>query len=149
MSDITVLNKVLGVREREKQKAQKEQIQAENEFTKIATQLYELLKSKEQAEARLQDGLSEASSIADMKNMSLYIQTLINKIPSLQEKVQEARKKMEEKQAKLTQAHIEVKKIEKMIENRKSDLKLAEARKEKMLMDEISIRQYQVATQNR
>lgn len=149
MSNIAVLNKVLSVREREKQKAQKEQIQAENEFTKIATQLYELLKNKELVEAKLQDGLSESSSIADMKNMSLYIQTLINKIPSLQEKVQEARKKMEEKQAKLTQAHIEVKKIEKMIENRKSDLKLAEARKEKMLMDEISIRQYQVATQNR
>ena len=149
MSKIKVLDKVLDVRESEKQTAQKEQLAAQNEFEKVATELYELLKSKELAEQKLHEVLTESSSIAEMKNMSLYIETLVQKIPMLQKEVQLARKKMEAKQGDLTEAHVEVKKIEKMIENRKLAEKLEEERTEKMLMDEISIRQYQVATQNR
>lgn len=149
MSKIKVLDKVLDVRESEKQAAQKEQLEAQNEFEKVATELYELLKNKELAEQKLHEVLTESSSIAEMKNMSLYIQTLVQKIPMLQKEVQLARKKMEDKQGDLTEAHVEVKKIEKMIENRKLAQKLEVDRAEKMLMDEISIRQYQVATQNR
>lgn len=144
-----VLDKILDVREGEKQTAQKEQLEARNEFEKVATELYELLKSKELAEQKLLKILTESSSVAEMKNMSLYIQTLVQKIPMLQKEFQLARKKMEEKQGDLTEAHVEVKKIEKMIEHRKLAYKLEEERAEKMLMDEISIRQYQVATQNR
>lgn len=149
MSKIKVFDKVLDVRESEKQTAQKEQLEAQNEFEKVATELYELLKNKELAEQKLHEVLTESSSIAEMKNMSFYIQSLVKKIPMLQKRVQLARKKMEEKQENLTEAHVEVKKIEKMIENRILAQKSEEDRVEKILMDEISIQQYQVATQNR
>lgn len=149
MSKIKVFEKVLDVRESEKQTAQKEQLEAQSEFEKVATELYELLKNKELAEKKLHEVLTESSSIAEMKNMSFYIQSLVKKTPMLQKKVQLARRKMEEKQEDLTEAHVEVKKIEKMIENRRLAQKLEDDRVEKILMDEISIQQYQVATKNR
>lgn len=151
MTDVAVLDKVLSVREKEKQVAQKEQQTAQMAFEKIATELYEQLKRKEMAEERLHGVLQDqdASSVEDMRNISLYIQSVSEIIPLMQKRVQMARKKMEEKQTILKSAHIEVKKIEKMIENRQAAQRIVEQRRENELMDEISLRQFQVALQNR
>ena len=54
---------------------------------------------------------------------------------------------MEYKQQVLTEAHIEMKKIEKMIERREKEQKELNDKLQMNLMDEISIRQFQ--SQNR
>lgn len=149
MSDTAVLTKILNVREQEKKDAQLEQINARNYFEKVATELYQQLKTKEQAEVTLESYMQESSAINKIKEQSFYIQALNQKIISLQQRVQQARKEMENKQEILTEAHVEVKKIEKMIEQREKEFFAQEQKIEIALMDEISIRQFNTQAQNR
>lgn len=149
MSDTAVLTKILNVREQEKKDAQLEQINARNYFEKVATELYQQLKTKEQAEVTLESYMQESSAINKIKEQSFYIQALNQKIISLQQRVQQARKEMENKQEILTEAHVEVKKIEKMIEQREKEFFAQEQKIEMALMDEISIRQFNTQAQNR
>lgn len=93
--------------------------------------------------------MKESSAINYIKDQSQYIQLLNKKIMSLQLLVQEARQKMEIKQEELTEAHVEVKKIEKMIEKREEKMNIEEQKIEMMMMDEISIRQFTTQAQNR
>jgi len=148
MSETAVLYKVLEVKEQEKQEAQLERVKAVEIFEKIANQLYEQLKEKEDAEEHLNVEMQETFTIEKMINQTQYINNLANKIINLQFHVQQARSKMEIAQDQLNEAHIEVKKIEKMIEIREGELE-AEARTvEATLMDEMSIRQYNKQIQN-
>lgn len=149
MAETAVLTKILNVREQEKIDAQKEQVEARDNFEKVATQLYTNLKTKEQAELTLETYMQESSAINYIKDQSLYIQALNKKIMSLQHHVQKARQEMENKQEVLTEAHVEVKKIEKMIEHRKAAFHAQEQKIEMMMMDEISIRQFNTQAQNR
>lgn len=147
MSNPMVLHKILTIREQEKKDAQMDQITAKNYFEKVATQLYNVLKTKEQAEEMLHTYMETKAAINKIKEQSLYIDALNKSILNLQGKVQEARQDMESKQKVLTEAHIEMKKIEKMIERRLKDQKEQEEKLQMNLMDEISIRQFQA--QNR
>lgn len=149
MAETAVLTKILHVREQEKKDAQIEQINASDKFEKVATELYTHLKTKEQAESNLEEFMQESSAINKIKEQSLYIQSLNKKIMALQLRVQQARKEMEEKQEILTYAHVEVKKIESMIEKREKEFLENEKKLENALMDEISIRQYNTQVQNR
>src|SRR5690625_1377967 len=116
MTQTTVLHKILHVREQEKTDAQIEQSQAVDHFENVARDLYDFLKLREQAEKGLQTYIRSESTVNQIKEQALYIDSLNKKIAILQNHVQDARQKMELKQAKLTEAHQEVKKIEKMIE---------------------------------
>lgn len=142
MSNIAVLNKVLGVREIEKNDAQKEHHYAVEKFEIVATELYKLLKRKEDAEKQYEQEISNITEIEKIKEQLTYIDNLNQQIMRVQKKVNEARSKMEEKQVKLTEAHIEVKKFEKVIENRQKEREAEERKQEQILMDEISVRQY-------
>ncbi|HLR72493.1 MAG TPA: flagellar export protein FliJ [Pseudogracilibacillus sp.] len=149
MAQTVVLHKIMHVREQEKKAAQKEQLKATEHFEEVATNLYKTLKTKEEAEHSLQTYMQTEATITRIKEQSLYIRTLNEKIATLQKHVQNARRQMEVKQAKLTEAHVEVKKIEKMIEKRKQE-QFERARKlETIELDEISIRQYSAHVQNR
>ena len=148
MSETTVLYKVLEVKEQEKQEAQLERVKAVEKFEHIANQLYEQLKEKEDAEEHLNVEMKATFTIDKMINQTQYINILANKIINLQFHVQQARSKMETAQDQLNEAHIEVKKIEKMIEIREEALE-AEARTvEASIMDEMSIKQYNKQIQN-
>lgn len=149
MSNTAVLHKILHVKEKEKNDAQVEKVRAVEYFEHIATQLYEELKVKENAETTLQHVMRESSTITTIKEQSLYISMLHKKILALQQKVQAARSEMEKKQVIFTEAHVEVKKIEKLIELRENELKAMEQKQETLLMDEVSIRQFQMQTKNR
>lgn len=142
MAQTTSLYKVLEVREQEKNQAQLNRMKAVEQFEKIAQQLYEQLKAKETAEERLENKMKQAFTIDKMIVQSRYIANLGNKIISLQQHVQHARKKMEQAQELLNEAHIEVKKIEKMIELREAELAGEAELAEAASMDEMSIRQY-------
>lgn len=142
MSNPAVLHKILSIREQEKNDAQIEQISARKYFEKVATQLYNTLKTKEEAEETLQNYMKTKAAIEKIKEQSIYIDSLNKSIVSLQAKVQQARQEMEYKQQVLTEAHIEMKKIEKMIERRLQKEKELEKKMELDKMNEISIRQY-------
>src|SRR5690606_14824968 len=142
MAQPIVLEKILNIREQEKNEAQIKNNKATDYFEKVAKNLYYALKKKEQAEEGLHKCMQGKATITKIKEQSLYIDALNKKITTLQDQVQLARHEMEVTQAKLTNAHVEVKKVEKMIEKRKSDQLELEQNMEKIEMDEISIRQF-------
>lgn len=142
MSHIAVLNKVLTVREIEKRDAQKEHHYAIEQFEIVATELYHLLKKKEKAEQQYEKWISDVAEIEKIKEQLTYIDNLNQQIVLLQNRVNKARTEMEKKQEKLTEAHIEVKKFEKVIENRQKEREEEERKKEQSFLDEISVRQY-------
>lgn len=141
MYDTTALLKILDVRQQEKNEALVAHKIAIDQFEKVATQLYEQLKTKEHAQEVL-NRYVQSEIIKKIREQTLYIDMLNQKINQLQREVQIARQNMEEKQQIVTEKHIEVKKIEKMIEKREQAKKVHEAREEMKHMDEISIQQY-------
>ncbi|CDQ40114.1 MULTISPECIES: flagellar export protein FliJ [Virgibacillus] len=142
MAETVVLNKLLHVREREKIAAQKVYQQSIDFFEAIGTQLYELLKKKEAAEASYEASLSDMTTLEKLREQVRYIEELNHHIVRLQEEVNQARNNMESKQEQLTNAHIEMKKFEKLIETREKNEIEIQQRKEKASMDELSIYQF-------
>jgi flagellar protein FliJ len=71
-----------------------------------------------------------------------YIETLESKITELQKKVSLARTNMETKQQVLSDAHVETKKFEKIIEFRTNEELDKVKKAEDSFMNEISIQQY-------
>lgn len=142
MADLATLEKILHMKQQEKSNAEKQKQHALEKFEKMSLELYEGLQKKEQAELDLSDAMGSEITITKLKNQSLYIHSMTEKILQLQQQVQIARKKMDEKQAILTEAHIEVKKIEKLIETRVDEQRHLVQKQENQVMDDISIRQY-------
>lgn len=149
MANTAVLEKILNVKEKEKETAQLEKTEAVNYFEKIAGRLYEKLKRKEEAESELHIVMNAKATITKIKEQSQYISLMKNKINTLQSSVQMARTEMDEKQAALTEAHVEVKKIEKLLELRGEEKAALIEKREMALMDEVSMLQFQKQTQNR
>lgn len=139
---IETLNKVLNVREKEKLDAQKAYNLAIKSFEDVATQLYNLLKEKEEAEETIEASFQEPTSIMLIKQQVEYIEILSQKITKLQTEVQKARDEMNQKHGKLTAAHVEVKKFEKIIEIRRKTEEEILKKQDEAFMDEISIQQY-------
>src|SRR5699024_6691361 len=133
MEQIAVLEKVLQVREQEKTIAQKEKNDATALFEKRARELYDLLKKKEEAESLLRHYMDTYTSIDKIKEQSHFIQSIMQKVSFLQRDVYEAREKMNIKQTELTETHIETKKVEKLMEQKKQAIKEKLNRQENML----------------
>ncbi|AXI09084.1 flagellar export protein FliJ [Oceanobacillus zhaokaii] len=142
MADTVVFSKILHIRENEKKAAQKVYYQAMDVFEKVASELYILLKKKEAAEETYDQYIQTTTALDRIIDQVNYIQQLNNQIVLVEKNVQKARADMETKQLKLTDAHVEVKKFEKIIELRK-ETEANEAKQfEKTFMDEISMNQY-------
>lgn len=142
MNNIDSLLKIHQIRENEKQKAQIAHTKSVEFFEELAEQLYILLKKKEELERELSLTGSQAITIGEIQSKSTYLDRLIEKAFLLQNEVNNARSIMEEARTNLTDAHIEVRKIEKMIELRKEEMQIQLNKVENNLMDEISIQQY-------
>lgn len=136
------LSKILNIREQEKKDAQLVYHEAMAFFEKIATKLYRLLSKKEKAEESYQRYLEEMTTIDKVREQTAYIERLNMQIIAIQAEVQQAREKMEVKQVILTDAHVEVKKFEKIIELREHEQLMIAHRAEQIMMDEISTQQY-------
>src|SRR5690554_6023825 len=134
--------KILHVREREKMNAQKAYRQSKDFFEEIATKFFHLLKTKEKAEASYDELIQHSTTLEKVKTQAAYIENLNSQIVRLQHEVDQARNEMDSMQAMLTDAHVEVKKFQHIIDSRNN----AEAEKEKQLernrMDAISLKQY-------
>jgi len=142
MSGVASLSKILNVREQEKKSAEKDYRNSMDAFETIAMELYSALKKKETAETAYETYLQEITPIDVIKEQVSYIEVLNKQIVHLQNQVQNARAKMETKQDMLAEAHIEVKKFEKIIEHRTLEKEELIKKEEKAMMDEISIQQY-------
>src|SRR5690625_2503219 len=132
---VNTLMKVLQIREREKKEAQVNHSESVATFERLAKKLYTLLVKKEQLEQELSFNNYEAVSIGEIQNKSHYLDFLTKEALSLQNEVNHARERMEQKREYLTEAHIEMKKIEKMIETRQKEIDEQVKRDENLFMD--------------
>lgn len=108
--------KILVVKEQEKTESElafKESIQV---FEEIATKLYDLLKKKEDLIEYQQERLKIGSSIDEINHYSKFIDSMEKTIEDVQQKVMQARAKMNWHEQKLLEKSLEVRKYEKMRE---------------------------------
>lgn len=142
MSNTQSLEKLLSVREKEKNDAQEVYRSSVEYFEEIASKLYHLLKEKETAETSYEKYLGNISPVTTLSLQHDYIERLNKQIWQLQDSVDRARNDMETNQGKLTEAHIEMKKFEKIIEQKQKQYLEKIRYEENKLMDEISATQF-------
>lgn len=142
LSGTAVLTKILDIREREKKDAQLAYKKSVDLFEEVGTKLLKLLQRKEAVEASYEESLQSNMNLDQIQDQLAYIEILNKQIEDLQLQVQKARYNMESKQQILTDAHVETKKFEKIIEIRKTEAQEVLKRAEATFMDDISIQQY-------
>ncbi len=130
--------KVLTVCEQEKTETEIAYKEAVQSFEKIATKLYELLKKKEDLITFQQERLKIGSSIDEISHYSRFIDSMEKMIEEVQQKVVQARTKMNWHEQKLLEKNLEVRKYEKMREKDFEAYKEERNRLETILLDEIS-----------
>ncbi|MFD4489604.1 flagellar export protein FliJ [Lysinibacillus fusiformis] len=134
--------KVLTIREQEKNETEMAYKESVRSFEEVATKLYDLLKKKEDLIAFQQDRLTVGSSIDEIHHYARFIDSLEKTIADVQQKVIKARAKMNWHEDKLLEKNLEVRKFEKM---REKDFKLFQQeqdRIESLFLDEISLLTY-------
>lgn len=109
-------NQVMIIKEQEKNESEMVYKESVGIFEKIATQLYESLKKKEDLLVFQQEKLKGGLSVLEMHNYAGFIDSLEKIIAELQNKVIQARSKMEWLEQKLIEVSLEYKKYEKMKE---------------------------------
>ncbi|MFC7320446.1 flagellar export protein FliJ [Halobacillus campisalis] len=143
MTSLQAFHKIKDLQDRDKIAKQKIYQEQVDRFESVATELYEALKEKENAEEKFHEELRETKVRA--QNFILheqYIDQLNKKILNLQPRVQQARSVMETAHDNLSSAHIEVKKFEKLIEKKLTQHEDWLKAEESKAMDEVSTRQY-------
>ena len=130
--------KILTVCEQEKTETELAYKEAIRSFEEIATKLYELLKKKEDLIAFQQERLKIGSSIDEISHYSRFITSMERMIEEVQQKVVQARTKMNWHEQKLLEKNLEVRKYEKMREKDFEAYKEERNRLETILLDEIS-----------
>ena len=134
--------KILTIREQEKQEieiAYKESVRA---FEEVATKLYETLKKKEDLISYQNEKLSIGATIDEIHHFSTFISSLEKTITDLQTKVMQARTKMNWYEQKMLEKNIEVRKFEKMKEKDYQMFKEEQERSEMLYLDELSSLMY-------
>jgi len=134
--------KILTIKQKEKEQVQLDYESSVQTFEKEANKLYEFLKRKEMMDEEYQQHLQNGVSIIGLKQQQLFADSLEKDIKHSQMLVINARNYMNTKQEVLIEHNVEVKKFEKMRE------KAIKAHSEVLLslenkqMDEISLQQY-------
>jgi flagellar protein FliJ len=136
------LEKVMAMKEKEQEKAQQDYQEAIEQFEKVATKLYELLKRKEDLETLQQKQLLSGMSVQKMKHHQQFIANLERSIDYFQEAVRNARTRMYWQEEQLKEKQMEVKKYEKVKEQEFKKYMEIEKKQDMREMDEISIFQY-------
>jgi len=134
--------KVLTIREQEKNETEIAYKESVRSFEEIANRLYELLKKKEDLIDFQQERLAVGSSIEEIHHYARFIDSLEKTIVDVQQKVVQARSKMNWYEEKLLEKNLEVRKFEKM---REKDLKLFQQEQDRIegiFLDEISTLTY-------
>ena len=134
--------KILSIKEREKDEAVNIYNQAVKRFEEAAQRLYDLLKQKESAEAIQERKLITGLSVQEIRHNQLFVENLKKVIDHQQQIVINARNQMNFFQEKLKEKNIEVKKYEKIREKDFENYQLVEKFEDNKQMDEISLQQF-------
>ncbi|WP_066289047.1 flagellar export protein FliJ [Bacillus sp. FJAT-29937] len=134
--------KILTIKEREKDEALNVYNQSVKRFETAAEKLYELLKKKEDLEDYQSSRLVNGLPVQEIRHHQHFIHQLERTIEHYQQIVMNARNHMNFQQERLLEKNVEVKKYEKIKEkdmtNFAEDVRLQEGRQ----MDDISIQHY-------
>lgn len=130
--------KVLTIREQEKNETEIAYKESVRSFEEVANKLYELLKKKENLTEYRQERLAIGSSIEEINHYARFMDSLEKTIADVQQKVVQARAKMNWHEEKLLEKNLEVRKFEKMREKDFKAYQQEEERVENIFLDEIS-----------
>lgn len=135
-------DKILNLKEREKDEALSIYHEAVKKFEAAAEKLYDLLKKKEDMEAYQSSRLVAGLPVQEIRYHQLFLGNLDKTIDYYQKMVINTRKQMSFFQEKLMEKNIEVKKYEKIKEKDfhhfREEIKYTEGKQ----MDDISIQQF-------
>ena len=130
--------KVLTYREQQKTETETEYRLTIDAFKTVATELYNLLKKKEDTISEQQERMMTGFTIDGIHHYTRFIASLEKKIVEVQQKVVQARSKMTWYEEKLLERTIEVKKFEKMKENDRENHRVEMEHQEALRLDELS-----------
>lgn len=133
---------VLVVRDQEKNEMELAFKNSVKHFEDVATKLYDMLKKKEDVLAIQQERMTIGFSVNDIHHFSRFISGLEKSISDMQQKVVQARSKMNWHEEKLVEKTLEVRKYEKMKEKDLTAFKTEQDRIEMNQLDELSSLKY-------
>ncbi|MDQ0230533.1 flagellar export protein FliJ [Metabacillus malikii] len=134
--------KIMDIKENEKEKSLAEYNQSVNDFENVAHKLFDSLKQKEELEENTISKLNGGMSVQEIRHYQQFVTNLEKTISHYQKLVQVTRTRMNEKQVKLMQHNIEVKKYEKLKEKQKQKYTFSINHSENKHMDDLSIQSY-------
>lgn len=132
------LEKILNLQLRERDALQNSYTQAVHFFEEIGSELYRLLKKKEEFESNQAFTLGNGVQLHVIQTNQIYLDKLMLQIEQVQTKLHHARMQMEEMKGKLISKSIELKKYEKLKERFKVKVANELNRLDQIQMDEIS-----------
>ncbi|MCA1053512.1 flagellar biosynthesis chaperone FliJ [Rossellomorea aquimaris] len=134
--------RILTLKEKEKDEVNEQYKGAISKFEKVAEKLYESLKKKEDLERYQADKIMNGLSVQDIRHHQHFISNLDKTIAYYQDLVIQARNRMNWYEEKLVDMNVEVKKYEKIKEKDlllfQKTIKEAESKQ----LDEVSVVQY-------
>jgi flagellar protein FliJ len=134
--------RILTLKEKEKDEVNEQYKGAISKFELVAEKLYEFLKKKEELEVHQADKLQNGLSVQDIRHHQQFITNLEKTISYYQDLVIQARNRMNWYEEKLVDMNVEVKKYEKIKEKDllifQRNIKEAENKQ----LDEVSVVQY-------
>jgi flagellar protein FliJ len=142
MSFLFSMEKVLSVKQKEKESIELELGEAVQAFESIAEEIYSLLKRKEDIENLSSQQFQQRIVVNDLQNTQRFLLSMSNKIKELQPVLQRARERMQVIQQKLLQQTIEVKKYEKLKEKQFNAYEMELTLYENKQNDEFSVLRY-------
>ncbi|KYC59741.1 MAG: flagellar export protein FliJ [Heyndrickxia coagulans] len=130
--------KILDVKEKEKDEALSAYKNAVQAFENVARELYALLKKKEDLEAHQAEKMKAGLSVQEIRHYRRFIDDIEKSIHYYQNLVMNARNRMNWYQQKLQEKNIEVKKYEKLKDKDYSRFLMKLKLQEEKQADEIS-----------
>ncbi|MGD6965055.1 flagellar biosynthesis chaperone FliJ [Rossellomorea vietnamensis] len=134
--------KILNLKEREKEEVRESYRAAVEKFEDIAQKLYELLKKKEDLENFQTEKLVSGLSVQDIRHNQNFISNIEKTIEYYQGLVIQARNRMNWHEQKLSEMNVEVKKYEKIRENDFNRYKEFLHTSESKVLDELAVMQF-------
>ncbi len=133
------LEKVLKIREKEKDLSEIEFANAQQRFESAARALYDLLKRKEELEKQVEHQMRIGIQADAIRRYNLHLQSLQNSIARQQQVVNRTRYDMEQKRKIIVHRSVEVKKYQRLKEKHAEKTATERKREEARQLDELSI----------
>jgi flagellar protein FliJ len=134
--------KILALKEREKEEVRVSYLDSVEKFENIAQKLYELLKKKEDLLNFQSEKMVSGLSVQDIRHNQNFITNIEKTIDYYQGLVIQARNRMNWHEQKLSEMNVEVKKYEKIKENDFNKYTEVLYSSESKVLDELAVMQY-------